>query len=211
VRDTCSVGTGVVEIQAGVISSITACAVMTATCISAVACGSSDAQSTPGSPSRSTPAATSSAPATTLEPSTGKAAALPLYGFHVRQVPGVPQPGASNPERHEWFLAFPEGLEWSGVLRMAYEGKRIGVLWGQAYKYTSDLDTHSLRLAAPAQVRGRRLGGTLRLGAFQCRRDEPATYTWARFERNYILRLTAAKEPCAIRRAVLEGDWQFID
>jgi hypothetical protein len=175
--------------------------VITGSCLLfALGCGGNEsAAPTAPEPSTSTPATT------TLEPTTGADARLPLYGFHIRRVPGVPQPRAGRPRRHEWFLEFPEPLRWKGVLEISYEGRHFGVLWGRAYRFTADLATHSLRLVAPTQKRG------LRLGGFVCPPDEPAIYTWSRFERNYLLRLSAVREPCAARRPILEGDWQFID
>jgi hypothetical protein len=186
--------------------------VITGSCILfALGCRGNEPTATTPSASSSLAAATTpepstSAPAATLEPTTGDDARLPLYGFHIRRVPGVPQPKAERPRRHEWFLEFPEHLRWKGVLEISYEGRHLGVLWGRAYRYTADLATHSLRLVAPTQKRGR-----LRLGGFACRPDEPATYMWSRFERNYVLRLSAVQERCAARRAILEGDWHFID
>jgi hypothetical protein len=32
-----------------------------------------------------------------------------------------------------------------------------------------------------------------------------------RFNNNYVLRLTAVEEPCSVRRAILEGEWRFLD
>jgi hypothetical protein len=170
------------------------------------ACGS-DSPTAASSASEETtiPEASASQPTTTLRPSTGSDAALPLYGSHYRRVPGVPQPKAEHPRRQEWFLAFPENLHRRGVLEITYDDGRIYYGLGRAYKYTSDLATHSLRLEAPTRKRD------LRLGGFTCRPDGPATYTWARFNRNYVLRLTAVEEPCAVRRAILEGEWRFLD
>jgi hypothetical protein len=74
---------------------------------------------------------------------------------------------------------------------------------GRAYKYSAD--TKILRLGASTKVKG------LRLGGLECRRDGPATYAWSRFDNNYMLRLKAVEDPCAIRREVLEGDWHFLD
>jgi hypothetical protein len=137
------------------------------------------------------------------ETSTGREAGLPLYGGHIRRVPGVPQPKAAHPQRQEWYLIFTERADRDvGVLEISYYR---GYSLGRAYKYTSDRVTHSLRLEAPTRTR------YLRLGGFTCRPDGPATYNWSRFERNYVLRLTAAEEPCAVRRAILEGEWEFID
>jgi hypothetical protein len=145
-----------------------------------------------------------SAPTTTLKPSTGSAAALRLYGAHVRRVPGVPQPRAGSPGLHEWYLQFPE-RGWDGILELIYSGRSPYVSWGRAYEYTSDRKTHTLHLGAPTKTRG------LRLGGFRCRPDDPATYLWSRFNQNSVLRLTAVEDPCVTRRAILEGEWRFID
>jgi hypothetical protein len=131
-------------------------------------------------------------------------AELPLYGFHTRRVEGVQQPRAGHPRRHEWFLGFPERLHRNGILKIAYDDGHLASTLGRAYEYTTDLATDTLRLGAPAHTR------SLRLGGFVCP-DGPATYTWSRLNNNYILRLTAVEDACAVRQAILEGEWRFID
>jgi hypothetical protein len=91
------------------------------------------------------------------------------------------------------------------VVEVGYAGKRSLGSWGRTYRYTADLETHTLSLGTATKPRSFRLGG------FDCQRAAPATYTWSRFDRNYILRLTAVQEPCAVRRTILEGEWHFID
>lgn len=172
-----------------------------------VACASSEPESTLVGSNESESTARSestSAPTTTLKPSTGSDAALPLYGAHVRRVPGVPQPRAGRPGLHEWYLSFGETGDWDGILELAYTGKTY-VSWGRAYEYTSDRKTRTLHIGAATKTEG------LRLGGFRCRPDDAATYLWSRFDRNYVLRLIAVEDPCGTRMAILEGEWQFLD
>ena len=150
------------------------------------------------------PQASAPQPTTTLRPSSGGDAALPLYGSHYRSVPGVPQPEAKHPRRQEWFLTFPEHLRPAGVLELSYDLQDFTGL-GRAYRYTSDRSNNLLRLQEPTRKQG------LRLGGFSCRPGGPATYAWARFNNNYVLRLTAVEDPCTARRAILEGEWRFLD
>jgi hypothetical protein len=170
-----------------------------AACLLVAGCGSSGTDSNAVSASSSA-AATSTGTASW----TGGDNALPLYGSHVRTVPGLKQPNAARPHRQEWYLEFPQSIERrDGVLKLDYAIQEGYKAMGWAYKYSAD--TKILRLGAPTKVKG------LRLGGFACRRDGPATYAWSRFDNNYTLRLKAVVEPCEIRRAVLEGDWHFLD
>jgi hypothetical protein len=98
----------------------------------------------------------------------------------------------------------PEPPAWEGVIRVDYAA-RGAISVGRAYEFKADRDTHRLSLGRARKVRG------LRVGGFQCGADKSATYAWARFNGNYVLRLEAVQEPCAARRAILEGDWQFLD
>jgi hypothetical protein len=166
--------------------------------------GDKPASEPSGSQGVTIPQGSTSQPTTTLRPSTGSDATLNLYGSHYRRVPGIPQPRAAEPEKQEWFLVFPEGLHPSQVLEISYDdGLDSGL--GRAYKYTSNVRTHSLRLD------GATAKANLRMDGFTCRDEGPATYKWSRFNNNYVLRLTAVDEPCAVRRTILEGDWKFLD
>jgi hypothetical protein len=96
-------------------------------------------------------------------------------------------------------------MGWDGILELVYSGRSPYVSWGRAYEYTSDRKTHTLHIGAPTKTQD------LRLGGFRCRPDDAATYLWSRFTRNYVLRLAAVEDPCDTRRAILEGEWRFID
>lgn len=181
-------------------------AAIAAACLASLGCGPSEAESTAGSSSdagettTSSPATTSTA-AETVPPYEK----LPLYGFYVRDVPHVEQEPPAHPDLEtEWVIDFKDSYEGrAGVLEVWYHGKREG--WGRAYRYSSD-DT-TLRLGGATRPKD----VEIRLGGFECRLELPATYAWSRFDRNYTLRLKAIREPCAARRAILEGEWHFVD
>ena len=185
---------------------LSGCLVIAGSCLLIAGCGRDEPASEPsGSEGVTIPQGSASQPTTTLRPSTGSDAALNLYGSHYRRVPGIPQPRAAEPEKQEWFLVFPEGLHPGRVLEISYDDGQIDSGLGRAYKYTSSVRTHSLRLERATPK------ANLRLGGFTCRHEAPATYKWSRFNNNYVLRLTAVDEPCAVRRTILEGDWKFLD
>lgn len=102
-----------------------------------------------------------------------------------------------------WTVEFGETRD--GVL-VVFHSKNFRNLRGRAYEYSSDSET--LRLGAetsPGDINDFQVGG------FECRRNEPATYAWLLEGKTGTLRLNATKEPCAARRAILEGDWIFYD
>jgi hypothetical protein len=129
-------------------------------------------------------------------------------------VAGVKQPNAARPHRHEWYLEFPQSIErWDGVLKLDYTIGKGYTAMGRAYKYS---DRHGAgrqvqRRYEDPSARRPDQGEEARLSGFECRRGGPATYAWSRFDNNYTLRLKALVEPCHFRRAVLEGDWHFLD
>ena len=157
-----------------------------AACFLTLACASNEAE-----PNE----ATSSAPSaqitlTAVASSRGDATpGLPLYGAYI------------DLQHNEWAIHFEDREAWVGELEVWHvETER-----GRAYTYGSDSKT--LRLEAATQPKD----VMFRLGGFNCRPDGPATYEWWRFDRNYTLWLTALHEPCPARRAILEGDWHFLD
>jgi hypothetical protein len=182
-------------------------ATIAAVCLVPLACGSTGAESTEVSAPATTGATrpTTTAPEPTTAAASTEADELPLYGTYLRRVPAVAQNPPAHPDADEWAISFESGKAWRGVLEVSYLGRKIRTSWGRVYRYSSDRNTLHLGAATrPKDV-------NLRLGGFECRPDEPATYEWSRFDRNRTLRLKAVQDPCAVRRAILEGDWGFYD
>ena len=88
-------------------------------------------------------------------------------------------------------------------LRFAQEVPHVDLRESQAVlALLTAIPANRLAAAALAELLSRRRS---------CERIAESLVRWSRFNNNYVLRLTAVDEPCAVRRTILEGDWKFLD
>jgi hypothetical protein len=184
-----------------------ACYGTTVACVLLAACSSSES----GSPSPST--GTASKPSGPTTPSDARSS---LVGGHtrsyIRRVRGVSQTRPYSPGRRLWEIHLIPAKEPNrGVLLVSYLGAQAGTFRGRAYEYSSDEKTLRLGVAAkPKDLAGDLGSFKLVLGGFECPPGH-AIYTWRLADHDITLRLRATEESCAVRRAILAGDWRFSD
>ena len=179
-----------------------------AACIISLACGSNEAEPNEVSSSAPSGATTSTPPSSTAGDTASSEDEVALIGTYLRDVVGFEKKPPPAPEvENEWALHLRDyGVdERDDVLELYYLGREPGSSWGRAYEFSSDRETLHLGPATrPKDVK-------LRMGGFECRPDGPATYAWSTSDNYYKLQLMALTEPCAARRTILEGEWNFFD
>jgi hypothetical protein len=172
------------------------------------ACSSNESGSPPASsgiPSRST--------GSTTTPDEERPS---LVGGHTRSytrhVRGVTQTKSFSPGQRLWGIkVIPSEVRNRGVFLLSYLGRPPGTFRGRAYEYSSDDKILSLGEATkPKDVAGDIGDFKLVLGGLTCP-PGPAIYSWRLFDDDLRLRLRAIQESCAVRRAILVGDWRFSD
>jgi hypothetical protein len=127
---------------------------------------------------------------------------VPAYGIWGRLAPDAPRNQAYSKRSY------------TAVLLLSFNGLTVGPGFGQGFAY--ELSADKRRFYVGVQVfSGSRGPGPVFSG---CAPDAPAAiYAWSRTKDSYgpfrdkHLILKAEKEPCAARRQLLEGIWEFLD